>query len=95
MFDLWDEYLSGNSKAFTNILNSALSKKQLMVIRKTFDDNTEFHGLVIKYLFAMETLIKEAINPTTMQRNEVLNLSVTSSLDKIYFVLVKSLNSAE
>ena len=95
MFDLWEEYLSGKSNAFTEILTSSLSKKQLMVIRKSFDDNAEFHSLVVKYLFAMELLIKEAINPTTMKRNEILNLSVTSSLDKIYFVLVKALNSAE
>ena len=95
MFDLWEEYLSGKSNAFTEILTSSLSKKQLIVIRKAFDDNTEFHGLVIKYLFAMETLIKEAINPTSISKTEILNLSVTSSLDKIYFVLVKALNSAE
>ena len=55
----------------------------------------EFHNLVIKYLFAMETLIKEANNPTSMSRDEILNMCVKNSLDKIYFTLIKALNSAE
>jgi hypothetical protein len=43
----------------------------------------------------METLIKEANNPTSMSRDEILNMCVKNSLDKIYFTLIKALNSAE
>jgi len=95
MLDLWEDYLSGKNSVFVDVLNKTLSKKLLMIIRKDFDDNAEFHNLVIKYLFAMETLIKEANNPTSMSRDEILNMCVKNSLDKIYFTLIKALNSAE
>ncbi|MBE6463295.1 MAG: hypothetical protein E7005_06035 [Alphaproteobacteria bacterium] len=95
MLDLWEDYLNGKNSVFVDILSKTLSKKLLMIIRKDFDDNAEFHNLVIKYLFAMETLIKEANNPTSMSRDEILNMCVKNSLDKIYFTLIKALNSAE
>ena len=95
MLDLWEDYLSGKNSVFVDVLNKTRSKKLLMIIRKDFDDNAEFHNLVIKYLFAMETLIKEANNPTSMSRDEILNMCVKNSLDKIYFTLIKALNSAE
>ena len=95
MLDLWEDYLNGKNSVFVDVLNKTLSKKLLMIIRKDFDDNAEFHNLVIKYLFAMETLIKEANNPTSMSRDEILNMCVKNSLDKIYFTLIKALNSAE
>jgi hypothetical protein len=95
MFDLWDEYLKGNNNVFVEKIKQPLFRKNLMTIRKIFDDNTEFHNTVIKFLFAMEGLIKEINSPKQMTRNEILNLAVSSSLDKIYFTLIKALNSAE
>ncbi|MBR5598522.1 MAG: hypothetical protein IKW39_00615, partial [Alphaproteobacteria bacterium] len=95
MFDLWEEYLKGNHMVFTNALKKSLSRKHLLAIRKAFDDNTEFHNVVIKFLFAMEGLIKELTSPKQMTKNEILNFAVNSSLDKIYFTLIKALNSAE
>ncbi len=94
-FDLWEDFLRGKNGAFVDVLNKTLPKKLLMVIRKSFDDNTEFHNIVVKYLFAMETLIKELGNPTVMTRDEIINLAVNNSLDKVYFTLIKALNSAE
>ena len=95
MFDLWDEYLKGNNSIFIDTLKPSLTRKNLMTIRKLFDDNTEFHNVVIKFLFAMEGLLKEINAPKQMSKNELLNLTVNSSLDKIYFTLIKALNSAE
>ena len=94
-FDLWEEYIKGNNAAFVDVLNKNLPRKLLLVIRKNFDDNAEFHGIVIKYLFAMETLIKELNNPSVMSKDEILSMAVNHSLDKIYFTLIKALNSAE
>lgn len=95
VFDLWDSYLSGNTSAFTDILAKSLGHKQTQAIRKAFDDNAEFHNQVIRYLFLMDILLKDISNSTDSTRNELINFAVNASLDKIYFILVKTLNSAE
>ncbi len=95
MFDLWEEYLKGKQSVFADTLKNYLSRKNLITMRKVFDDNAEFHNVVIKFLFAMEGLIKELYAPKQMTRNEILSFAVNSSLDKIYFTLIKALNSAE
>ncbi len=94
-FDLWEDFLKGKNGAFVDVLNKTLPKKLLSVIRKNFDDNAVFHNVVVKYLFAMETLIKELGNPSVMTKDEILSLAVNNSLDKVYFTLIKALNSAE
>lgn len=95
IFDLWDDYLNGNNLAFTNYLTTRMTKKQISSVRKAFDDNTDFHNLVIKYLFLMDTFIKEMAAPAEESRDELINLSVNASLDRMYFILIKALNSAE
>lgn len=95
IFDLWDDYLNGNNLAFTNYLTTRMTKKQIASVRKAFDDNTDFHNLVIKYLFLMDTFIKEMAAPAEESRDELINLSVNASLDRMYFILIKALNSAE
>lgn len=72
-----------------------MTKKQIASVRKAFDDNTDFHNLVIKYLFLMDTFIKEMAAPAEESRDELINLSVNASLDRMYFILIKALNSAE
>jgi len=93
LFDLWDNYLGGKQTVFTDAF--ALGHKQTLSIRKTFDDNTTFHNQVIRYLFLMDLVIKEMLNPVRISRDELINLSVNASLDKIYFILVKALNNAD
>lgn len=93
MFELWEVYLGGNSNAFTEILSSALQRKQTLAIRKSFDDNADFHNLAIRYLFLMDILIKQI--STQQNRDELLNFAVNTSLDKVYFILVKALNNAD
>lgn len=93
LFALWDSYLEGNQSAFTDVIS--LGHKQTSAIRKTFDDNASFHNQVIRYLFLMDLVIKEMLSPTTISRDELVNLSINASLDKIYFILVKALNSAD
>lgn len=95
MFDLWDAYMDGKHTVFTDILNNALSSKNIKIIRKQFEDNASFHNTVIKYLFLMDIIIKDILNPNKDNHNELLNLSVNTSLDKVYFVLIKALNSTE
>lgn len=95
MFDLWESYLSGHNSAFTDKLTTRLSKKQITAIRKAFDDNLEFHNLVIGYLFKMDSFIKHLFNTETRIQNEAVNFTVHSATDKIYFVLIKALNNAE
>lgn len=95
MFDLWDAYIEGKHSAFVDVLASSLSAKNIKTIRKQFEDNTSFHNIVIKYLFLMDLVIKDILNPDGTNRNELLNLSVNTSLDKVYFVLIKALNSTE
>jgi len=95
MFDLWDNYLDGKQSVFTDILSRGLTRRQMQVIRKTFDDNAEFHNQVIRYLFLMDLIIKEMLNPAKNNRDELINFSVNMSFDKIYFILVKALNSAD
>ena len=95
IFDLWDDYLNGNNLAFTNYLTTRMTKKQIASVRKAFDDNADFHNLVIKYLFLMDTFIKEMAAPAEESRDELINLSVNASLDRMYFILIKALNSAE
>lgn len=95
LFDLWDQYLGGNQSAFTDVLTRNLSHRLTLAIRKAFDDNAEFHNQVIRYLFLVDIIIKEMFNPQGNSRDELINLSVNMSLDKIYFVLVKALNSAD
>lgn len=95
IFDLWDDYLNGNNLAFTNYLTTRMAKKQIASVRKAFDDNIDFHNLVIKYLFLMDTFIKEMAAPAEESRDELINLSVNASLDRMYFILIKALNSAE
>ena len=91
IFDLWDDYLNGNNLAFTNYLTT----RKIASVRKAFDDNIDFHNLVIKYLFLMDTFIKEMAAPAEESRDELINLSVNASLDRMYFILIKALNSAE
>ena len=95
VFDLWDRYLFGENKAFTDFLSGRLSRKQTGLIRKAFDDQIEFHNLSIKYLYLMDILMKEMLAPDGEARNEFINLAVNASLDKIYFILIKALNSTE
>ena len=66
-----------------------------MAIRKSFDDNADFHNLAIRYLFLMDMLIKELSNPLQSDRDNLLNLSVNYALDKVYFILIKALNNAD
>lgn len=95
VFDLWDKYLIGETKVFTDFLSDRLTRKQTGLIRKAFDDKIEFHNLSITYLYLMDMLIKEMMVPDSESRNECINLAVNASLDKIYFILIKALNSAE
>ncbi len=95
LFDLWDNYLSGRQTAFTDILSNTLPRKQITAIRKSFDDNANFHNQVIHYLFLMDLLIKKLLHTENTEKNELINLSVNYSLDKIYFTLIKSLNNVE
>lgn len=95
VFDLWDRYLIGENKAFTDFLSERLTRKHTGLIRKAFDDKIEFHNLSITYLYLMDILIKEMMLPGSESRNEFVNLAVNASLDKIYFILIKALNSAE
>lgn len=95
LFGLWENYLAGKQNAFTAVLSRSLSHKLTTVIRKAFDDNAEFHSQVIRYLFLMDIIIKEMLNPEGTTRDELINLSVNASLDKIYFILVKALNNTD
>lgn len=95
MFDLWDNYLAGNQTAFIDILSKTLSRKQINMIRKAFDDNADFHNLTIRFLFLMDIMIKKLLSTEIINKNELINLSVNHSLEKIYFILIKSLNNAE
>ena len=95
LFELWDAYLDGRQNAFIEVLNKHITFKQMQAIRKAFDDNTEFHNNVIKYLYLMDVMIKEMNNPLPTRKEELINLSVNMSLDKLYFVLIKTLNNAE
>ena len=95
VFDLWDKYLIGETKVFTDFLSARLTRKQTGLSRKAFDDKIEFHNLSITYLYLMDMLIKEMMVPDSESRNECINLAVNASLDKIYFILIKALNSAE
>lgn len=95
VFDLWDKYLIGENKAFTDFLSERLSRKQTGLIRKAFDDQIEFHNVSIKYLYLMDIFIKKMLDPNRETRNEFINLAVNASLDKIYFILIKALNSVE
>lgn len=95
MFDLWDSYIKGNNLAFTELLSSQLTKKQTFSIRKAFDDQGDFHSQIINYLFMMDLFIKDVISSTTGNQNELINLAVRNSLDKLYFILIKALNNAE
>jgi hypothetical protein len=95
MFDLWDNYLSGKTTVFTDVLSRTLSHKQSLAIRKAFDDNAEFHNQAIRYLFLMDILLKDIANSEETTKNELINFAVNSDLDKIYFILIKTLNSAE
>ena len=95
VFDLWEEYLNGNTAAFINVLSQRLTKRQIATIRKAFDDNAPFHNAVINYLFLMDVLIKEIAAAEGLSHSELINFAVNASLDKIYFVLIKTLNNAE
>lgn len=95
MFELWDNYLAGSATAFTDVLSKNLNHKLSSAIRKAFDDNAEFHNQVIRYLFLMDILLKDISSSDETTRNELINFAVNSALDKIYFILVKTLNSAE
>ena len=92
---MWEEYLNGNTAAFINVLSQRLTKRQIATIRKAFDDNAPFHNAVINYLFLMDVLIKEIAAAEGLSHNELINFAVNASLDKIYFVLIKTLNNAE
>lgn len=92
MFDLWEVYLNGQQNVFTDILVKKLTRKQVLAVRRAFDDDIEFHNTVIRYLFLMDILIKEMSDPSPTKRKELINLSVNSSLDKVYFILVRTLN---
>lgn len=95
MFDLWDSYIEGKQSIFTDILATKFTHKQTLAIRKAFDDNAEFHNQVIRYLFLMDMIIKELFNPAYQNHDELINFTVNMSLDKIYFILVRALNSAD
>lgn len=95
VFELWDLYLDGNHSAFVDVLVHKLTHKSIQSIRKAFDDNAEFHAQVIRYLFLMDLMIKDLANKNQAKRDELVNFSVNMSLEKIYFILVKALNSAD
>ena len=43
----------------------------------------------------MDNFIKEMISLSEESRDELINLSVNTSLDRVYFILIKALNCAE
>jgi uncharacterized protein YukE len=95
MFDLWQEFIAGKQEAFTLPLKKMLTHKCVKDLRKTFDDNITFHNQTINFLFLMDLLVKDVLNPHKENTDELINFSVNASLEKIYFILVKSLNSAD
>jgi hypothetical protein len=95
MFDLWQEFIAGKQEAFTLPLKKMLTHKSVKDLRKTFDDNITFHNQTINFLFLMDLLVKDVLNPHKENTDELINFSVNASLEKIYFILVKSLNSAD
>ena len=95
MFSLWDNYLNGQQNAFMDNLTRPLSHKQTAAIRRAFDDNADFHNQVIRYLFLMDIVMKEMQSSDGTSHDELINLAVNQSLDKIYFILVKALNNSD
>jgi hypothetical protein len=43
----------------------------------------------------MDLALKETLSSNGSTKDEIINLSVNSALDKVYFVLVKALNSVD
>ena len=72
MFDLWDEYIKGSQTVFIDAISNTLSAKNIKTIRKSFDDNTIFHNLVIKNLFLMDLALKETLSSNGSTKDEII-----------------------
>ena len=88
--EIWKKYYNGDTSAFVRYLAKAMTKNQVLAIRKEFEENLEFRALVTKYLSDFEALITKARNN---ERSGIL-LSVISGADvgKLYYILAKSLD---
>ncbi len=88
--EIWKKYYNGDTSAFIRYLAKAMTKNQILAIRKEFEENLEFRGLVTKYLTDFESLITKARNN---ERSGIL-LSVISGADvgKLYYILAKALD---
>ena len=88
--EIWKKYYNGDTSAFVRYLAKAMTKNQVLAIRKEFEENLEFRSLVTKYLTDFESLITKA---RSNERSGIL-LSVISGADvgKLYYILAKSLD---
>ena len=88
--EIWKKYYNGDTSAFIRYLAKAMTKNQVLAIRKEFEENLDFRTLVTKYLTDFETLITKA---RANERSGIL-LSVISGADvgKLYYILAKSLD---
>ena len=88
--EIWKKYYNGDTSAFIRYLAKAMTKNQVLAIRKEFEENLDFRTLVTKYLKDFETLITKA---RANERSGIL-LSVISGADvgKLYYILAKSLD---
>lgn len=88
--EIWKKYYNGDTSAFVRYLAKAMTKNQVLAIRKEFEENLEFRALVTKYLSDFESLITKA---RSNERSGIL-LSVISGADvgKLYYILAKSLD---
>lgn len=88
--EIWKKYYNGDTSAFVRYLAKAMTKNQVLAIRKEFEENLEFRSLVTRYLSDFETLVSKARGN---ERSGIL-LSVISGADvgKLYYILAKSLD---
>ncbi len=87
--DLWKKYYAGDRTAFARYLAKNMTKKQISVIQKDYEEKSEFRILVDKYIDDFNSLVSTARD--SERAGTFLALISGSDIGKVYYILARAL----
>ncbi|MBE6452362.1 MAG: hypothetical protein E7012_02600 [Alphaproteobacteria bacterium] len=91
--DLWKKFYNGDTGVFVRYLSKNITKTQVSVVRKAFEDNTDFRNQINAYLAEFELLINSA--KTHEHSGLLLSVITGADIGKLYYVLAKIMDKLE
>lgn len=91
--ELWKKYYEGDKTVFARYLTKHMTKKQIALIQKEYQNKSEFRILVDKYMEDFESLIN--IARKSERAGTLLALISGSDIGKVYYIMAKALGKVD